>query len=123
MNLFENLETLDPLKSSFFPLDELTEICDQNEIAAAKNSLNAELIHWKDVKKVNCNEWIRSLLVDLSFTAEKFHMKHLLKPIYKVLEEGNQSIKWIKAYEKGLSIQKIMEDSIGDMLDNEVKSI
>ena len=43
-------------------------------------------------------------------------MKHLLKPIYKVLEEGNQSMKWIKQYEKGLSIEQIMKISIEDMI-------
>ncbi|GIS35959.1 MAG: hypothetical protein Ct9H90mP6_12160 [Gammaproteobacteria bacterium] len=35
----------------FFLLMPLSEICDQNEINAAKNSLNAELIHWQDGKK------------------------------------------------------------------------
>ncbi|GIS35960.1 MAG: hypothetical protein Ct9H90mP6_12170 [Gammaproteobacteria bacterium] len=28
-------------------------------------------------------------------------MKNLLNPIYQVLEEGNQSMKWINQYEKG----------------------
>ena len=47
-----------------------------------------------------CREWIKNLLMDLSETAEKLNMKHLLKPIYKVLEEGNQSMNWIKKYRK-----------------------
>ena len=41
-------------------------------------------------------------------------MKHFLKPIYKVLKEGNQSMKWIDQYEKGLSIEQIMKISIDD---------
>ena len=85
--LFENIKSLDPLKASIFSLDELSEICDQNEINAAKDSLNSELIHWQDGKKVICREWIQNLLSDLSSTAENFGMKHLLEPIYKVLEE------------------------------------
>ena len=59
---------------------------------------------------------IQSLLSDLSSTAENFGMKHLLDPIYKVLEEGNQSMKWINQYEKGLSIEQIMKISIEDMI-------
>ena len=121
--LFENLKTLDPLTSSIFSIDKLSEICDQNEINAAKNSLNAELIHWQDGKKVICREWIKNLLSDLSTTAEKFNMEYLLKPIHKVLEEGNQSMKWINQYKKGLSIEQIMKISIDDMIKNEDESV
>ena len=117
--LFENIKSLDPLTASIFSLAELSEICDQNEINAAKNSLNSELIHWQDGKKIVCKEWIQNLLSDLSHTAEKFNMKHLLKPIYRVLEEGNQSMKWINQYKTGLSIEQIMKISIDDMIKNE----
>lgn len=123
LNLFENITTLDPMRASVFSMDELSEICDQNEIKAAQNSLNAELIHWKNGKKVICREWIKNLLADLSLTAEKLNMKNLLIPIYKVLEEGNQSIKWLNQYEKGLSIQEIMKFAIEDMIKNEDQNI
>ena len=119
LNLFEDIKTLDPLTSSIFSMDELSNICDQNEIKAAKNSLNADLIHWKDGKTVICREWIKVLLDDLSLAAEKLNMEHLLIPIYKVLEEGNQSMKWIKQYQKGSSIEEIMKFAIEDMKKNE----
>jgi len=119
LNLFDNLNTLDPLTASIFSFEELSEICDQNEIYAARDSLNSELIHWQDGKKIICREWIQDLLSDLSLTAEKFNMKHLLKPIYAVLEEGNQSMKWINQYEKGLSIEQIMKISIEEMIKSE----
>ncbi len=123
LHLFENIKNIDPLTASTFSLDELSEICDQNEINAAKNSLNSELIHWQDGNKVICREWIKNLLSDISLTAEKNNMKYLLKPIYKVLEEGNQSMKWIHQYEKGFTIQKIMEIAIDDMEKTELESI
>jgi len=123
LNLFENINTLDPLNASFFSIDKLSEICDQNETNAAKDSLNSELIHWQDGEKVICREWIQNLLAELSSTAEKFNMKHLLKPIYSVLEKGNQSMKWINQYEKGLSIEQIMKISIDDMIKSEVDSV
>jgi predicted glutamate--cysteine ligase len=107
------------MNASIFSMDELSAICDQNEIYAAKDSLNSELIHWQDGKRVFCREWIQNLLSDLSSTAENFGMKHLLDPIYKVLEEGNQSMKWINQYEKGLSIEQIMKLSIEDMIRSE----
>jgi predicted glutamate--cysteine ligase len=123
LHLFENINTLDPLTTSIFSLDKLSEICDQNEMNAAKDSLNSELIHWQDGKKVICKEWIQKLLLDLSSTAEKYNMKNLLKPIYRVLEEGNQSMKWINQYEKGLSIEQIMKISIDDMINDEGDSV
>ncbi len=119
LNLFENINTLDPLNASIFSIDKLSEICDQNEFNAAKDSLNSELIHWQDGKKVICREWIRNLLSDLSTTAEKFNMKHLLNPIYKVLKEGNQSMQWINQYEKGFTIDQIIKISIEDMIKSE----
>jgi len=123
LNLFENINTLDPMNASIFAMHELSEICDQNEINAAKDSLNSELIHWQDGKKVICREWIQNLLSDLSPTAEKFHMRHLLNPIYKVLEEGNQSMQWIIQYKKGLSIEQIMKISIEDMIKTEDENV
>jgi len=123
LNLFENIQSLDPLTSSVFSMDELSKICDQNEINAAKNSLNAELIHWKDGNKLICREWIKTMLAELSLTAEKLNMNHLLVPIYKVLEEGNQSMKWINKFQKGFSIEEIMKFAIEDMIKNEEESI
>ncbi len=123
IHLFENMKTLDPLITSQFSMDQLTTICDQNEIKAAQNSLDAELIHWKDGKKVICREWIKNLLMDLNVTAEKFNMIHLLKPIYKVLEEGNQSMNWIKQYKEGLSIEDIMKYTNKEMIKTEEESI
>ncbi len=123
IHLFENQKTLDPLYNSQFSMDQLTKICDQNEIKAAQNSLDAELIHWRDGKKVNCREWIKNLLVDLSSTAEKLNMNYLLRPIYKVLEEGNQSMRWIKQYKEGLSIEDIMRHAVLDMIKGEEENI
>ena len=123
LNLFENIKMLDPLISSTFSLDELSKICDINEIQAAKNSLNSELIHWKDGKKVNCREWIKDLLEELSFTAENYNMNYLLKPIYNVLEKGNQAMQWIQLFEKGLSIEEIMQSAIQDMIKSEEEHI
>ena len=111
------------MTASIFSLEELSKICDQNEIKAAQNSLDAELIHWRDGKKVICREWIKNVLADLSLTSEKLNMNHLLKPIYKVLEEGNQSMKWIKQYKEGLSVEDIMKYAIQDMIKSEEESI
>ena len=117
--LFENIEKIDPLTTSIFSMDQLSEICDKNEIEASRNSLNAELINWKDGKKVICKDWINNLLEEVSVTADKLNMKHLLRPVYRVLKEGNQSMQWIQKFESGSSIKEIMKFAIDDMVRKE----
>ena len=73
-----------------------------------------------DIEYVNTS---KNVLADLSLTAEKLNMTHLLKPIYKVLEEGNQSMKWIKQYKEGLSIEDIMKRAVQDMIKGEEERI
>ena len=90
---------------------------------SAQMSLDSELTHWRDGKKMICREWIKNVLADLSLTAEKFNMDHLLKPIYKVLEEGNQSMKWIKQHKEGLSVEDIMKNAVKDMIKSEEERI
>ena len=113
--LFENLNTQDPLLSSKFQLEELRQICDQNEFRVAKDSLNAELIHWKNGQIITCKEWVKDLLEEVYALSKRLKMVDVIKPIYKILEEGNQSIKWINQYKKGFSIEEIMQNSINDM--------
>ena len=123
INLFENINNLDPLLNSKFSMNQLSKICDQNEIKAAQSSLDAELIHWRDGEKVICREWIKNLLSDLSLTAEKLQMQYLLKPINKILEEGNQSMKWIEQFKEGLTIEEIMKFSVEEMIKTEEEII
>ena len=119
ISLFDHLESLDPLLSSKFSLDELKDICDQNELKVSKDSLNAELIHWKNGEKIICKDWIKNLLKELSIFARTLKMNHFLEPINKVLEDGNESMKWIKKYNEGLSVEDIMRSAINNMIKNE----
>jgi len=119
ISLFDDLENLDPLLSSKFSTDELKSICDQNELKVSKDSLNAELIHWKSGKKIICKDWIQNLLIELSSFSKVLEMNHFLKPIHKVLVEGNESMKWIKKYNQGFSVEDIMSSAIKNMIKDE----
>ena len=119
ISLFNDLENLDPLLSSKFSPNELKDICDQNELKVSKDSLNAELIHWKNGERIICKDWIQNLLMELSISSKILKMNHFLEPIQKVLEEGNESMKWISLYNKGLSIEDIMRSAINNMIKNE----
>ncbi len=119
MTLFDDLQNLDPLISSKFSLQELQEISDHNELKVAKDSLNAELINWKNGKKIICKTWIENLLSELTTSAKIYNMSTFLEPINKVLAEGNQSMKWIRKYQRGLSVENIMQKEIDNMIKNE----
>ena len=119
ISLFDNLENLDPLVSSKFSSEELKDICDQNELKVSKDSLNAELIHWKNGEKIICKDWIQNLLMELSISSRTLEMNHFLEPIHNVLEEGNESMKWINDYNRGLSVEDIMKAAINEMIKNE----
>lgn len=119
ISLFDDFENLDPLLSSKFSLDELKYICDQNELKVAKDSLNAELIDWKNGEKIICKDWIQNLLMELEISSRDLGMNHFLEPIQKVLEEGNESMKWINKYNQGLSVEDIMQSAINKMIKNE----
>ncbi len=119
ISLFDDLTNLDPLLSSKLTLDELKDICDHNELKVSKDSLNAELIHWKDGEKIICKDWIQNLLKELSISSRASEMNHFLEPIYQVLKEGNESIKWIKKYKQGLSVEDIMRSAINNMIEQE----
>ena len=122
ISLFDDLKNLDPLLNSKFSTDELRDICDQNEYKVSKDSLNAELIHWKNGEKIICRDWIQNLLIELSISTRTLQMNQYLRPIQKVLEEGNESIKWINKYNKGLSVEDIMRSAINNMIINEEKN-
>ncbi len=123
LTLFENIESLDPLLSSKFSLDELQNICDENEIRAAEKSLNAELINWKNGEEIICKEWIQILLEEISVSAEKFNIVERLNPIRKVLDEGNKSMQWISKFKKGNTINEIMKTEIEQMIKTEEQGI
>tara|TARA_B100000927_G_scaffold290388_1_gene289079 strand:+ start:527 stop:1648 length:1122 start_codon:yes stop_codon:yes gene_type:complete len=123
ITLFENIDNLDPLLSSKFSLNELQKICDENEMRAAKKSLNAELINWKNGEEVICREWIQNLLEEISCSAKQFNMIEQLQPIHKVIEEGNKSIQWINKFNNGYTINEIMKLEIEQMIKSEEKSI
>ena len=117
--LFENILETDPRICSKFKMNELSEICDLNKLKAAKNSLNAELIDWKNGKKIICSDWIKIMLNQVAPLAEELGMKDQLKPIQKVLIEGNQSMQWIKKYNGGETVEEIMKEQINNMLKTE----
>ena len=76
----------------------LGQVVVENDLIAAKYSLGANLSHWKNGKQINCRDWIKELLLDVTPLAKELDMFELLLPIETVLRYGNQSMIWLNSY-------------------------
>ncbi len=123
ISLFRNIDKLDPLAISELTPIELAEISDMNDMAAAQNSLDATLRNWLDGQSIICRDWIYSLLEKVRPLAREMNVDRNLAPIYEVLAHGNQSMKWIKDYSQGQTIQSVIQKSIAQMEFEERKII
>ena len=115
INLQNNMKKFDPLEASSKTQEELVELADENDLIAAKSSLDADLSHWKNGKQIKCRDWIKELLLDVTPLAKELDMFDLLQPIQAVLMKGNQSMKWLTSYSDGVSIESLLQKGITEM--------
>ena len=115
MKLQKNIKHYDPIEASSKNLKDLALLSDENDLNAAKLSLDADLFHWRNGKKIKCRDWIKELISDVTPLAKELDMFELLQPIESVLTNGNQSMKWLDSYTKGISIQTLLKKGISEM--------
>ena len=115
INLQNNITKYDPLEASNQTPKDLALLADENDLIAAKSSLDSNLSHWKSGKQINCRDWINELVLDVTPLAKELDMFDLLQPIESVLRNGNQSMLWLNSYSKGTSIQSLLQDGISEM--------
>ena len=115
INLKNNIKKYDPIEASSKTQTELAFLSDENDLNAAKSSLDADLIHWRNGKKIKCRNWIKEVLLDVTPLAKELDMLELLQPIESVLINGNQSMIWLDSYAKGVSIQSLLQNGISEM--------
>ena len=115
INLKSNMKKFDPIEASSKTQEELALLADENDLIAAQSSLDANLFHWKNGKQIKCRDWINELLLDVTPLAKELDMFELLQPIETVLTNGNQSMMWLDSYSKGVSIQTLLQQGIGEM--------
>ena len=118
MQMMANPE-LDPLAQSSLSPEELVAIADENEIAAAKHSLDAELRHWRDGRKITAKDWIEEIYQEVYPLAKQQGFACFLSPLKKIIREGNTAQKWLKSYEKGMSATEIIQKDIQNIAQQE----
>jgi predicted glutamate--cysteine ligase len=108
LQLLEAPEHWDPLRASALSAVELARLADANEQASARASLEAGLHHWRDGRPIRCGQWIEDGLEELGPLARREQLASLLAPLERVLQEGNQAMRWLAQHRAGASIAAIL---------------
>ncbi len=115
--------SLDPLELSTLPAatrnQDLVALTDANEIAASRDSLDAELIHWQDGRTILARDWIEEIYEQVWPFAKKRGFSCFLLPLKKILREGNTAQQWLKLHESGLDTRSIILQGINGMAHQE----
>nr|WP_228057512.1 glutamate--cysteine ligase [Tychonema sp. LEGE 07203] len=115
--------SLDPLQLSTLPAatrnQDLVALTDANEISASRQSLDAELIHWQDGRKILARDWIEEIYQEVWPLAKKRGFSCFLSPLKKILREGNTAQQWLKLHEDGLDTRSIILQGIDGMAHQE----
>lgn len=118
IQLLENPD-LDPLKLSELPsatrAADLVTLTDQNEQLAARSSLEANLIDWRNGKTILARDWAEELYQEVWPIAKQQGFSCFLLPLKKILREGNEAQRWLKLSQQGLSNQQVLENAIQAM--------
>lgn len=122
MQMFAEPE-LDPLVMSSISsnnlADELVNITDRNELAAAKNSLDAELIHWQDGRKILARDWINEIYQQVYPIAQKRGFSCFLSPLNRILRSGNQAQQWLDLDRQDMTVTEIFQQAIQQIAQQE----
>jgi predicted glutamate--cysteine ligase len=114
---------LDPLIQSTLPAttraEDLVGLARENELAAARLSLDATLHHWQDGRTLLARDWIEELYGECWVITKSQGFSCFLSPVRKILREGNPAQQWLQAYQTGLSPRQIMIQAIQSMAQDE----
>lgn len=115
--------SLDPLEKSNFPAtnrsEDLVNLADNNEIAVAHHSLEAQVCHWEDGRTISARNWIEEIYQQVLPYAKERGFSCFLSPIKKVLREGNTAQKWLKQYESSFDTRSVIKAAIEEMAQQE----
>lgn len=114
---------LDPLELSSLPAttraQDLVELADANEDAAARSSIDATLRHWQDGREILARDWIEEIYEEGWAIAKKRGFSCFLSPVKKILREGNIAQQWLKLHAQGLDSRSIIVQGIQSMAEQE----
>ncbi len=115
--------SLDPLQQSRLSTNNLARdliaLTDANETAAAQHSLDAELHHWQDGRKILARDWINEIYQQVYPIAKQKGFSCFLSPLKKILRSGNTAQQWLKLQSDGMEIPTIIQQEIKNIAQQE----
>lgn len=115
MQLLADPAAHDPLRASCLDPAALAALADQNDRAAARSSLEAELLDWRTGEPVMARSWIQRELEALAPLAQATGLTAVLAPLAEILSHGNQAMRWLERQRQGESIASILSAAIAEM--------
>lgn len=107
--------SLDPLVASQLTPTELAALSDANEVAAARQSLDATLHHWQDGRAIAARDWIANLYETVFPLAKTRGYSCFLLPIQRLLRDGNLAQQWLLQIKAGATVPEVMQTAIAMM--------
>jgi len=98
----------DPLLASTLAPEELAELADANDRAAARSSLEAELRHWKSGAPILARDWIGAELEEMAPLAGSLGLGNLLPCLEMLLTRGNTAMRWLALQRTGQPVGEIV---------------
>ncbi|MBM5799399.1 MAG: glutamate--cysteine ligase [Cyanobacteria bacterium K_DeepCast_35m_m2_023] len=109
----------DPLQASSLTPEQLAQLCDDNDRAAARSSLEATLHDWHRGEPISARDWLHQLLEAVAPLANELGLSAVLSPVQGLLEEGCQAMRWLRRHSAGESIAAIVASDAAALADRE----
>jgi predicted glutamate--cysteine ligase len=110
-------ERHDPLRASRLDAGRLAALADANDQRAARSSLDADLLHWRDGEPIAARRWLADSLEAMAPLASDMGLMPWLASLEPLLaagpKGGNQAMRWLSRYRAGESIAAILTEDIG----------
>jgi predicted glutamate--cysteine ligase len=119
--LMREPERYDPLQASSLDPSQLAALADANDRAAARSSLDATVMHWRNGAPIQARDWLVQELADLAPVAEELGLTRVLAPLQGVLDQGNQAMSWLAGHQAGLSIPTLLNQTVEAMESQEAE--
>ena len=119
--LLREPERYDPLHASSLSPSQLATLADANDQAAARSSLDATVMHWRNGAPILVRDWLAQELADLAPLAEELGLSRVLAPLQGVLDQGNQAMGWLAGHQAGLSIPTLLNQTVEAMASQEAE--
>jgi predicted glutamate--cysteine ligase len=119
--LLREPELHDPQCASSLSLEQLAELADANDQAAACRSLDALLRHWRTGESVLARQWLAAELEGMAPLAQELGLDRWLAPLQTVLQHGNQAQQWLESHAGGMAVGALIAEGAREMERSELQ--